>query len=72
MKKKKITLTEIAYYLFLLLVAFFVGIAGYFVGETIAYNQNATEVTKVHLEKYLDNYVYCPYCGEELKKAVDE
>ena len=68
MKKKKIELIDIAYPLFLLVVAIWVGIVAYFVGETIAYNQNATEVTKVHLEEYQKGYTYCPYCGEEIKK----
>lgn len=70
MRKKKIELIDIAYPLFLLIVAIVAGIIGYFIGETIAYNQNATEVTKIHLEEYQNGYVYCPYCGEELKKEV--
>ena len=71
MRKKKIELIDIAYPLFLLIVAIVAGIIGYFIGETIAYNQNATEVTKIHLEEYQNGYVYCPYCGEELKKEVN-
>ena len=69
MRKKKIELIDIAYPLFLLIVAIVAGIIGYFIGETIAYNQNATEVTKIHLEEYQNGYNYCPYCGEELKGA---
>lgn len=71
MRKKKIELIDIAYPLFLIMVAFVVGIIGYFSGETLAYNQNATEVTKTHLEEYQNGYVYCPYCGEKLEEVTE-
>lgn len=68
---KKIEPIDIMYSLLLLIVAIFVGGVGYFVGETIAYNENATEVTKVHLEEYQNGYVYCPYCGEVLEEEAE-
>jgi hypothetical protein len=68
---KKIKTRDIVEIIAMILVYSLCAGLGYLGGGLIA-DDNADIVTKVHLEEYQDGYTYCPYCGEELKKEVEE
>ena len=65
---RKIKTRDIVEIIAMILVYIICARIGYLSGGVMA-DDNADIVTKAHLEEYQNGYVYCPYCGEELKKG---
>lgn len=66
---KKLNKRDIAEIIGMILVFIICAMFGYLFGGIMS--DDTDIVTKAHLEEYQNGYVYCPYCGEELKKEVN-